>query len=73
MMAHVCILAQDGVEDCSEWGIYVANGAVRCVVSKNSVEGCSTTDAFTEAVGTTDAQLAFERSPRKPSGSGVAN
>jgi nitrous oxidase accessory protein NosD len=45
------VVEANRVEDCAEWGIYVANGAVRCVVSKNSVEGCSTTDAFTEAVG----------------------
>jgi hypothetical protein len=45
------VVEANRVEDCAEWGIYVASDAVRCVVSKNSVEGCSTTDTFTEAVG----------------------
>jgi len=38
------------VEQCTEWGIYVAAGAVRCVVSKNSVESCSTSPAHADGV-----------------------
>jgi hypothetical protein len=39
------------VEDCEEWGIYVALGAIRCVVSKNSVEGCSTSPGLADGIG----------------------
>ena len=48
--SHVVVEA-NRVEDCDEWGIYVALGAVRCVVSKNSVEGCSTSPGFSDGIG----------------------
>ena len=44
------IVEANRVESCEEWGIYVANGAVRCVVSKNSVEGCSTSITMADGV-----------------------
>jgi hypothetical protein len=48
--SHVVVEANH-VEDCEEWGIYVALGAVRCVVSKNSVESCSTSVEFADGIG----------------------
>ena len=48
--SHVVIEA-NRVEDCEEWGIYVALGAVRCCVSKNSVKGCSTSGSLADGIG----------------------
>jgi len=44
------VIEANRVESCTEWGIYVASGAVRCVVSKNSVENCSTSPAHADGV-----------------------